>query len=135
MIWDKTCTDCNWDAVCTHKKVLWDGKAYQYVTACCRAMNGRTYIPSSFPEEPQDWYLWKTIFKIEGLVIYGRSQLLSPDPEDTELASIDSRPSTSRVPKISSRAEVVQERHTMAKPLVGLKSVYESASETQGSLF
>lgn len=133
--WDKTCADCNWDTGCTHKKVLWDGKEYQYVTACCRAMNGRTFIPSSFPSEPQDWYLWKTILKIEGLVIYGRSQLLYSDTEDSELAHDSSKPTAPRTSPISHSPEIVAQRNTMARPLVGLKSVYQDNTDTQGSLF
>lgn len=134
-LWDKTCADCNWDAVCTHKKILWDGKEYQYVTACCRAMNGRTYVPSTLPPEPLDWFLWKTIIKVEGLVIYGRSQLLYTDAEDNELVPDNTRPSVNRTHKVQPSEMVVQERNTVVKPLVGLKSVYQESDNSQGSLF
>jgi len=132
-IWDKTCADCNWNAVCTHKKILWDGQEYKYVTACCRAMNGRTFIPSSLPDEPQDWYLWRTI---RGFTIYGRAQFIYITEEDMGLDVVSASPSHSRAPKIFSSTTDLAQRNTMAKPLAGLKSVYKDAEDIQqGSLF
>ena len=130
--WGKTCADCNWNAVCTHKKILWDGQEYKYVTACCRSMNGMTFIPSSFPDEPRDWYLWKTI---RGITIYGRAQFIYITEEDMGLDVANTRSSHSRAPKISSSTTDLAQRNTMAKPLAGLKSVYQSEPDSQGSLF
>jgi len=131
--WNKTCTDCNWDSVCTHKKVLWDGKEYQYVTACCRAMTGQTFIPSTLPDEPRDWYLWSQ-FTIQKLVIYGRNQFII----DTDMVlPMCSTPSSSpRVTKIRDNTKDISQRNTIPRPLLGLKSVYENKdNESQGSLF
>lgn len=132
--WDKSCADCNWDAVCTHKKILWDGVEYQYVTACCRALDGRVYIPSSLPAEPLDWYLWFTIDK--RIKIYGREQLVYPSEEIDRLGMDSPRVSTPRANKILPSTMDLPQRDTMARPLVGLKSVYQEAENTQqGSLF
>ena len=132
--WGKTCADCNWDAVCTHKKVLWDGKEYQYVTAICRAINGLTFVPSSLPDEPQDWYLWSTIYK-RGLIIYGKEQLLPLTENDNRLV-LDSPSTVSpRTTKVLPSTVDIPQRNTMARPLVGLKSVYDNEPQGQGSLF
>ena len=132
--WGKTCADCNWDAVCTHKKVLWDGKEYQYVTAICRAINGLTFVPSSLPDEPQDWYLWSTIYK-RGLIIYGKEQLLPLTENDNRLV-LDSPSAVSpRTTKVLPSTVDIPQRNTMARPLVGLKSVYDNEPQGQGSLF
>ena len=133
ILWDKTCTDCNWNAVCTHKKILWDGKEYQYVTAYCRALNGRFYIPSSLPDEPLDWYLWLTLDK--RIKIYGREQLVYTNEDVVGLAMDNSRPSSSRASKVLHNSSDLAQRDTMARPLVGLKSVYQDIDNSQGSLF
>lgn len=134
VLWDKSCADCNWNAVCTHKKVLWDGKEYQYVTACCRSLDGRVYIPSSLPTEPLDWYLWFTTNK--RIKIYGREQLVYPSEDSVGMVMDRPMLSRPRASKILPSAVVVQERDTLARPLVGLKSVYETEDTTnQGSLF
>lgn len=132
-IWGKTCADCNWDAVCTHKKILWDGKEYQYVTAMCRAINGLTFVPSSLPYEPQDWYLWLTIDK--RLKIYGREQMVPITEDDNRLVVDSPRPSHHRTPEVLSSTVDLPQRNTMARPLVGLKTVYETTDNSQGSLF
>lgn len=131
--WGKTCADCKWNTVCTKKKVLWDGKDFVYVTACCRAMNGLTYIPDEFPEEPQDWYLWKTI---RGPTIYGRSQLLPALEEDNRLDDTNTHTPSSRTTKVLRSPKAIPQRDTMARPLAGLKSVYATEQDnSQGSLF
>lgn len=131
--WDKSCADCNWNAVCTHKKILWDGKEYQYVTACCRSLDGRVYIPSSLPTEPLDWYLWFTINK--RIKIYGREQLVYTSEDNMGMVMDRSSTSHSRVNKVLPSVMAVQERNTVARPLVGLKSVYQDNDNSQGSLF
>ena len=132
--WDKSCADCSWDAVCTHKKILWNGKEYVYLTACCRSIDGRTYIPSSFPNEPLDWFLWGTIIPRK-LQVYGRSQFIPADGPLLELSDSHSRSTAYRASKVLSSAMAPKERDPVAKPLVGLKSVYNNSEDTQGSLF
>lgn len=132
-LWDKSCADCNWNAVCTHKKILWDGQEYKYVTAVCRSMTGRTFVPSSYPDEPQDWYLWKTI---RGFTIYGRAQFIHITEEDMGLDVANTSSSHPRAHKVLSHPSNLSQRDTLAKPLAGLKSVYKDAEDIQqGSLF
>jgi len=131
-VWGKTCTDCKWDTVCTKRKLLWDGKEFVYKEACCRAIDGSVYTPDEFPDEPQDWYLWATI---RGPIIYGRSQLLYPTQEDNRLDDTNTHTSTTRTTKVLPSSMATPQRDTMAKPLAGLKSVYETNENSQGSLF
>ena len=132
--WGKTCADCNWDAVCTHKRAYWDGNEYQYVTAMCRAMNGLTFVPSSYPDEPQDWYLWSTMYK-RGLIVYGKEQLLPLTEEPSRLYVDHPRTPAPRTPKVLPGVVDLPQRDPVARPLVGLKSVYDNSSSEQGSLF
>lgn len=129
LTYNKTCTDCTWNAVCIHKKIFWDGVQYQYVTAFCRDMKGNTYIPSSLPDEPLDWYQWAQFTKPK-LVTYGRNQFI------IELDVCNSNIASSRVTKIRDSVKDIPQRDTLAKPLLGLKSVYDNNdTESQGSLF
>ena len=133
--WGKSCSDCPWNQSCEHKKILWDGIQYQYVTAICRSMDGQEYIPWTMPSEPQDWFLWATLIKPKGLVVYGRSQLLYESDIITDLAISDTRSTPRRTSKVLSSTVIVAQRDPVAKPLPGLKSVYSEDNSSQGSLF
>jgi len=130
-----SCEQCDFNSSCSHQKLLWGGKEFNLVPACCRCTNGTTFYHKGYeniPAEPMDWYLWYLIDKKE--VIYGREQFILEEDDESSMvsSSVIVNHSCSRV-----SVSVAHKEEVKPLPLKGprLASVYTESDNTQGSLF